>query len=253
MKVILLGTGTSHGIPMIGCDCPVCTSNDPRDKRTRTSIYVRYGDLDILVDTAPELRLQCVEYGVRRVDAILMTHHHIDHLAGLDDVRRFNWLQGGSLPVYGLPQTLARIREAFSYAVTEDPDYPSAKPMLELIPVDGDLELGGHRIVPIPLLHGRMPVLGFRFDGVAYCTDVSFIPDESLALLDGLEVLILEGLRHRPHPTHFNLQQGVEWARRIGAKQTYFTHIAHELKHQEANAQLPPDMALAYDGQVIEL
>ena len=253
MKVILLGTGTSHGIPMIGCDCPVCTSKDPRDKRTRTSIYVRYGDLDLLVDTPPELRLQCVAYGVRRVDAILMTHHHIDHLAGLDDVRRFNWMQGGSLPVYGLPQTLQRISEAFRYAVTEDPGYPSAKPILELIPHDGDLELGGHRIVPLPLLHGQMPVLGFRFGGFAYCTDVSFIPDESLALLSNLEVLVLEGLRHRPHPTHFNLQQGVEWARRIGAKQTYFTHIAHELKHQEANAELPPDMALGYDGQVIEL
>ena len=253
MKVTLLGTGTSHGIPMIGCDCAVCTSNDPRDRRTRTSMYVQYGDLDLLVDTAPELRLQCLACNVRRIDAILMTHHHVDHLAGLDDVRRFNWMQGTSLPIYALPSTLQRIRQMFSYAVVEDPSYPSAKPSLELIPLDGEVNLGGHRIVAVPLLHGQMPVLGFRFDGLAYCTDVSFIPDESMPLLADLEVLVLEAVRHRPHPTHFNLEQGLAWARRIGARQTYFTHVAHELKHAETNAALPPDMQLGYDGQVIEL
>jgi phosphoribosyl 1,2-cyclic phosphate phosphodiesterase len=209
--------------------------------------------LDVLVDAAPELRLQCVACEVRHVNAILLTHHHADHVVGLDDVRRFNWLQQGELPVYGLPKTLERIRQMFWYAFIDDPDYPSSKPSLKLIPIDGDIELSGHRITVVPLTHGRMPVLGFRFNNFAYCTDVNFIPDESLSLLRGLEVLVLDGLRRRPHPTHFNLAQAVEWAGRIGARQTYFTHIAHELKHAETNAELPDNMQLGYDGQTIDL
>ena len=141
----------------------------------------------------------------------------------------------------------------YRYAFITDPDYPSSKPSFELIEISGAIELGGHRIVPIPLLHGALPVFGFRFGSFAYCTDVSFIPDESLALLRGVEVLVLDALRHRPHPTHFNLAQALEWAGRIGARQTYFTHMAHQLKHAETNAELPPHMQLGYDGQVIEL
>lgn len=253
MRITLLGTGTSHGIPMIGCECAVCTSDDPRDRRTRVSIHVQYDDLAILVDAAPELRLQCLAAGIRHVDAMLMTHHHADHVMGLDDVRRFNWLSRRTMPIYGMRETLARLREMFSYAFIDDPDYPSSKPAVELIEITGDLELRGHRIVPIPLLHGTMPVLGFRFGSFAYCTDVSHIPDDSLGLLRGLDVLVLDALRHTPHPTHFNLEQAVSWAERIGAQQTYFTHIAHELGHAETNAALPARMQLGYDGQVIEL
>lgn len=252
VNVICLGTGTSHGVPMIGCDCPVCTSDDPRDRRSRPGIAVEYGDRTLLVDTPPELRLQCVAHGIKRVDAVLFTHHHADHVAGLDDLRRFNWLMGSRLECFGPRKTLEIIRRMFGYAFEEDPDYPSHKPELGLNPVDHyPFEVCGKRIVPIPLMHGPIPILGYRFGNVAYCTDCSVIPETSLDLLGGLDVLILDALRRRPHPTHFNLEQAVAAARRIGATRTFFTHIAHELRHAETNAELPAGMALAHDGLVL--
>jgi phosphoribosyl 1,2-cyclic phosphate phosphodiesterase len=252
VRLTILGSGTSHGVPMIGCQCAVCTSEDARDKRTRASAVFGYDGRNLLVDTAPELRLQCVACGVQRIDAVLFTHCHADHIVGLDDVRRFNWLQGGPINVYGDRSTLARLRLAFPYAFGDDPDYPSAKPQLVGLPLDGALELFGRRVVPVPLMHGSLPVFGFRVGNAAYCTDCSLIPPPSLALLEGLDVLVLDGLRRRPHPTHFNLEQAVHAARRIGARRTYFTHITHELKHAETNAELPPGMELAYDGLVCE-
>lgn len=252
VRVTILGSGTSHGVPMIGCDCPVCTSTDPRDRRTRPSVAVEYGERIFLVDTSPELRLQCVANGIRRVDAILFTHHHADHIAGLDDLRRFNVLMDRTLTCYGLPHTVEVVRQWFRYAFEDDPDYPSQKPSLRLESLDGGpFELFGRIIVPIPLMHGALAVLGYRFGNVAYCTDCNFIPPESLERLRGLDVLILDGLRRKPHPTHFNLDQAVEMARRIGARRTWFTHIAHALKHAETDAELPEGMALAYDGLVI--
>jgi len=251
ITVSVLGSGTSHGIPMIACGCRVCTSSDPRDRRTRSSVAVSWGETTVLIDTSPELRLQCLANDIRRADAVLYTHHHIDHLAGLDDLRRFNDLQRRTIPCHGQPDTLTRLRAMFAYAFEDDPEYPSAKPRLTLHQIDGPLLLEGLRIVPIPLLHGRLPVLGFRFGRFAYCTDVSEIPDSSWPLLEGLDVLILDALRLRPHPTHFHLDQAVEHARRIGAGRTFFTHIAHEILHEEINRRLPPGMALAYDGQRI--
>lgn len=237
---------------MIGCDCPVCTSDDPRDKRTRPGIAVDYGDRMFLVDTAPELRLQCVANRIRRLDAVLFTHHHADHVSGLDDLRRFNWLMDRPIRCYGLPHTVDVIRGSFRYAFEEDPEYPSQKPELELLPIDDrPLDIFGKTIIPIPLMHGPLPVLGYRFGPIAYCTDCNFIPEASTELLHGLDTLILDGLRRRPHPTHFNLDQAVEAARQVGARRTYFTHIAHALKHAETNLELPESMALAYDGQVI--
>ncbi len=254
MKVTFLGTGTSHGIPMIGCDCDVCTSNDPRDRRMRVSIAVEYEDgCTILVDTTPELRLQCLAHDVRRCDAVLFTHHHADHITGLDDLRRFNWIQGQPIECYGLPSTLDRLTRMFDYAFTHDPDYPSAKPHLIIRPVDGAFEVCGKRIVPVPLMHGPMEILGFRFGRFAYCTDCNAVPPSSMPLLEDLDVLVLDALRVRTHPTHFNLEQAVECARRIGARQTLFTHIAHELLHERTNHQLPEGMALAYDGQQVVL
>ncbi len=252
IRLTILGSGTSHGVPMIGCECAVCASDDPRDRRTRTSALFSYDGHNILIDTGPELRLQCLAHDIRRVDAILYTHFHADHVAGLDDVRRFNWLQGGSLTVYGDAGTLARLRQMFSYAFDQDPGYPSAKPELETALLDGPLELFGRTVVPIPLRHGPLGVYGFRVGKIAYCVDCNSIPDKSRELLSGLDALILDGLRHRPHPTHFNLEQAVAEARRIGAKRTYFTHIAHELGHAATNAELPPGMELAYDGLVCE-
>jgi len=251
LTVTLLGTGTSHGVPMIACDCSVCTSTDPHDKRTRTSIYIRRGETCLLVDTGPELRLQCLASDVRRVDAVLFTHHHIDHVAGLDDLRRFNWIQKSSIPLYGQPATLQRLATMFSYVFDPDLEYPSAIPQLTPHSIGGPFVIGDCAITPIPLLHGTLPVLGFRVGDFAYCTDVSEIPAASWPLLANLDVLVLDALRMRPHPTHFNLEQAVEHARRIGARQTYFTHIAHELGHAETNATLAAGMALGHDGLVI--
>ncbi len=254
IELIILGSGTSHGIPMIGCNCPVCTSDDPHDRRTRPSAAVRYGGHTVLIDTPPELRLQCVAQGIDRADAVLFTHAHADHVTGLDDLRRFNWLQQGDVQAYATADTVAVIQRMFAYIFVDDPDYPSHKPSLRMHAIgEAPFELLGRQVTPIPLMHGPLPVLGFRFGNVAYCTDCNFIPKESLARLDGLEVLILDGLRKRPHPTHFNLEQAVEMAERIGAGRTYFTHIAHELGHAETNATLPAGMALAHDGLRLEV
>lgn len=253
MKVVVLGSGTSHGVPMIGCSCAVCTSADPRDRRTRCSIVVSEGETSVLVDTPPELRLQCLSCGVERIDAVLLTHHHADHLAGFDDLRHFNRLTGRAVPVYGMAETLEALRAMFRYVFSEDREYESYRPAVELRAIEGPVTVGRLTAIPVPLLHGRMRVLGYRFGRFAYCTDVSAIPEESYGLLEGLEVLILDALRRRPHPTHFNLEQAVEQARRIGARRTFFTHIAHELGHAETCAALPAGMSLAYDGQVIEV
>lgn len=252
VRLTILGSGTSHGVPMIGCGCPVCTSPDPRDRRTRTSAVFTTESGNILIDTGPELRLQAVAVGLRSVDAILYTHHHADHVVGLDDVRRFNWLRGAPLDVFANARTIGHLRAMFAYAFERDADYPSAKPELRAHVIDGPLELCGQTVIPLPYLHGTLPVLGFRVGRIAYCPDCSHIPDHTRPLLEGLEVLVLDALRRRPHPTHFNLEQAIAEARRIGARRTYFTHIAHELGHAATQAELPPGMFLAYDGLVCE-
>jgi phosphoribosyl 1,2-cyclic phosphate phosphodiesterase len=252
VTLTILGSGTSHGIPMIGCDCAVCTSDDPRDRRTRTSAVFSYDGCNLLIDTGPELRLQCVAQGIRRADAILFTHHHADHVVGLDDVRRFNWLQRSPITAYGNERTIGYVRSMFAYAFTDEPDYPSAKPDLHTRVIDGPIELFGRIVTPIPYFHGPLAVLGYRVGNIAYCPDCNRIPDESRELLRGLDVLVLNALRRRPHPTHFTIDEAVEEARRIGARRTYFTHIAHELGHVATNAVLPEGMALSYDGLVCE-
>ncbi len=249
VEVIVLGTGTSHGVPMIGCECPVCTSDDPHDKRTRPSIWVRYGGVRFLVDTSPELRLQCLANGIRQVDAVLFTHHHADHVAGLDDLRRFNWMTKRAVPCYGTQRTLVGVQRMFSYAFEPAGNSPHSRPQLELREIgDEPFEVNGVQVIPIPLLHGPMPVLGFRFGPFAYCTDCSTVPEDSISRLTGVEVLILDALRHDEHPTHLSLKQAVGLAERIGSQKTYFTHMAHQLKHAETNAGLPSGMALAHDG-----
>lgn len=249
LDVLFLGTGTSHGVPMIGCDCAVCRSPDLHDFRDRCSLYLSSGDQRILIDTSPELRHQCLKWNVRRVDAVLYTHHHADHVMGLDDLRRFNWLSHGVLPVYGQAATLDRLRIMFPYAFVGAGPSASSRP--ELVPHaigEGPFRVGSLWITPIPLNHGTMPVLGFRIGRFAYCTDCNAISESSQALLGDLDVLVLDALRLRPHPTHFNLAQAIEMAHRIGAKTTYFTHIAHDIGHAAIEPTLPPGMHLAYDG-----
>jgi phosphoribosyl 1,2-cyclic phosphate phosphodiesterase len=252
LRLTILGSGTSHGIPMIACDCPVCTSPDPRDRRTRTSALVSFDGRHVLIDTAPELRLQCLAAGVTRVDALLFTHAHADHVVGLDDVRRFNHLARPVLPAYASAATLDTLRRMFDYAFQDDPDYPSAKPRLEARVVTGPFDLFGRRVTPLPYPHGPTEVLGYRIGNIAYCPDCSGIPDEIRPQLASLDVLVLDALRRRPHPTHFNLEQALAEARRIGARRTYFTHIAHELGHAAASTELPPGVELAWDGLICE-
>jgi len=249
MEVVILGSGTSHGVPMIGCACAVCRSDDPRDRRMRPSVFVRSGNTRILVDTTPELRLQCLANHIESIDAVLFTHHHADHVTGLDDLRRFNWINRKPVPCYGSARTIENIRRMFAYAFDAAPDSPHSRPKLELTEIGQEpFDIDGVRITPIPLMHGPLPVLGFRIGAFAYCTDCSEIPVGSLGVLRDLDVLVLDALRLTPHPTHFNLEQAIEASWRIGAKQTYFTHIAHEIGHAKIDAGLPEGMHLAHDG-----
>lgn len=250
---VFLGTGTSMGVPVIGCECRVCRSADPRNRRTRPSALIRTPAGTILIDTTPELRLQLLREDVRRVHAILYTHFHVDHLYGLDDARVFPKYLGGPLPIYCTAEVEAVIREVFAYAFHPgNADLPPGflpKLRFERIFTGGPFEVLGQRVVPIPLRHGQFEVLGFRFDDVAYCTDVNRIPEESWELLAGLRVLVLDCLRDGPpHPTHFNLEGALEVVRKLRPGQTYLTHMSHEVDHETVSAKLPPGVTLAHDG-----
>jgi phosphoribosyl 1,2-cyclic phosphate phosphodiesterase len=263
MRVTVLGSGTSHGVPSIGCDCAVCRSADPKDKRTRPSIFI---ELDasppsafaesvraILVDTSTDLRAQALANDVRRVDAILFTHSHADHVFGLDDVRRYNQMQKTAIPCFADEETLDGLRRMFAYVFEPPKQKGGGIPQLAIFRVAGPFSLGGVEIVPVPLFHGRLPVLGFRIGAFAYLTDCNLIPGSSWPLLAGVRTIILDALRHRPHSTHFSVGEALEVARRLGAERTYFTHICHDLGHAETNAQLPAGVELAYDGLVLEI
>lgn len=255
IELLFLGTGTSAGVPMIGCHCPVCTSPDPHDKRNRASVVISYAGPDgnlvrVLVDTTPELRIQCIAHDVHRIDAVVYTHAHADHLMGLDDCRRFNAVKGGPLDVWADARTEASLLRCFQYAFqAPDPELKVFRPHLVPRTIAGPFDIAGVTWTPVPLVHGDLPVLGFRIGRLAYCTDVSFIPPSSYPLLEGLDVLVLDALQRKRHTTHFSLEQALDEARKIGARQTYFTHIAHGLSHRETNAELPDAIRLAFDGQ----
>jgi phosphoribosyl 1,2-cyclic phosphate phosphodiesterase len=252
VELLFLGTGTSAGVPMIGCDCDVCHSIDPHDTRTRPSVVISYGETSVLVDTTPELRVQCLANDVKKIDAVVFTHAHADHIMGLDDVRRFNALKDGPLDIWADEKSFADIFKCFGYAFRPPQAVEkSFRPQLVRRTIDGPFEIGGVTWTPFPLIHGDEVVLGLRVGRLAYCTDVNVIPETSYAQLKDLDVLVLDALAPNPHSKHFSLPQAVEAAQRIGAKQTYFTHIAHRLPHEATNRELPPNMKLAYDGQRI--
>ena len=248
---LFLGTGTSHGVPMIGCDCAVCRSTDPRDNRLRPSIYVECDNGQrILVDTTPDFRQQALRHDIRRVDAVVYTHAHADHVLGLDELRRFNHMTHQPVPLYGEKRTLEQIKQTFAYAFDADARAGGGVPNLTMHVIDASpFTIGGQEIVPVPVRHGTWTIFGYRFGRFAYLTDCNAIPDSSRPLLENLDVLVLDALRHRPHPTHFTVAQAIEAAKAIGAKQTYLTHICHDLGHAETSAKLPDGVALAYDGQ----
>ena len=268
MKITVLGSGTSHGVPFIGCECAVCRSSDPRDKRSRPSILIDLGAGHrgasaepsalspvryVLVDTSTDLRQQALTNGVTRVDAILFTHAHADHICGFDDIRRFNQLQQTPMACFGSHETLADVRRMFSYVFAPPKQQGGGLPQVRMFPLGGAFSLGGVEIVPIPVLHGVLPVLGFRVGTFAYLTDCNRIPDASWPLLEGVTTVIVDALRRNTHSTHFSVAEAVDVVARLGATRAYFTHISHDLGHAETCAHLPPGVELAYDGQVLEL
>jgi phosphoribosyl 1,2-cyclic phosphate phosphodiesterase len=250
----ILGSGTSQGVPAIGCDCPTCRSDDPRDRRLRPSALFSVSGRALLVDLSADFRQQMLAHDIRRIDAVLMTHHHFDHIGGFDDLRQYNYLQGGSMRIFGLRETLDEMRHTFRYAFGGAVQTGGGLPSAELIEIEGDrpFEVDGVTVQPVPVKHGVLDILGYRVDGVAYLTDVSAIPDASRPLLRGLDALVLNALRHRPHPTHLHLDAAIAEARRIGARRTWFTHIAHNILHARDAALLPEDMDFSYDGQMIQ-
>jgi phosphoribosyl 1,2-cyclic phosphate phosphodiesterase len=256
LTVIVLGSGTSQGVPMIGCRCPVCLSDDPRDKRTRSSIYLAAPGAKILVDTTPELRLQSLREGLDSLDAVLFTHAHADHVMGFDDLRRFCDLGEGILPIHGSETTLAQIRHIFPYAFN-----PTRKVRgyvhVEGHVITGPFVLGGLEITPLPVPHGAVDTLGFLFAWrgrklLAYLSDCASVPEPVRATVAGVEVLIIDGLRDKPHPTHLTVSGAIEAAQAIGAKRAYLTHLTHEKTHADRLLQLPPGVEVAFDGMKLE-
>ena len=239
---------------MIGCACAVCRSTNPRDRRLRPSIYVDVpGCAGILVDTTPDLRQQALTAGLTRLDAVLFTHSHADHILGLDEIRRFNFMQGGAIPCYAAATAWDSIRRTFYYVFDGMPREGGGIPKIEAHEITGPFTVGGVDVVPVPLLHGRMPILGFRFGDFAYLTDCSAIPDESWALVAGVQTLVVDALRDKKHATHFTVDEALDAIARIAPRRAYLTHMSHDLGHAETNARLPAGVELAYDGLVLDV
>jgi phosphoribosyl 1,2-cyclic phosphate phosphodiesterase len=252
MRITMMGSGTSSGVPVIGCGCATCASTDPRDRRLRPGLKIEIDGGFVLVDTSVDLREQALRFGLPRVDAVVFTHAHADHVFGLDELRVFNFRQRASIPCFGSAETLRGLRRVFAYAF-EDGQEGGGKPRIDLIEVDGPVDLLGRRFVPVPVLHGTMPVLGWRVNDFAYVTDVSRIPPQSERLLHGLDALILGALRYRPHPTHFTIAEALAVIERLGPRRAYLTHLGHDVRHAEPALALPSNVDFGFDGLVLDV
>jgi len=253
LKITFLGTGTSQGVPVIGCTCDVCCSLDFRDKRLRTSIHLDIDGISLVIDTGPDFRQQMIREGISRLDAVLFTHAHRDHTAGLDDVRAFNFMQQKSMPVFGTPETLSQIKSDFVY-IFGPKNYPGL-PQVELHTISEEIfSVSDVTITPLPVLHFRLPVHGFRIGNFSYITDAKIIPDSTIQRLTGTEILVLNALQREQHISHFNLNEALDMVNMIKPKKTYFTHISHKLgRHATLEKELPDDVQLAFDGLRLSL
>lgn len=252
MLVTILGSGTSSGVPVIGCKCSVCRSDNPRNHRYRASILMQWDGASVVVDTGPEFRLQVLRAGLDNLDGVLVTHEHADHICGLDDVRFFT-MRGKVMPLYGSERAIAYVRTAFSYIFDGSHTPGTFRPSIQTNEANGPFNLGGSTVIPVPVMHGALPILGYRVGGFAYVTDCSAIPSDSVTLLQGLDTLVLGALRDRPHPTHFTVAQALEAIQILRPKRACLTHIGHELDHDETNARLPSGVQLAYDGLTLDI
>jgi phosphoribosyl 1,2-cyclic phosphate phosphodiesterase len=253
MKATLtvLGSGTSMGVPTIGCDCAVCTSTDPHDRRTRPSVLVEYSGHHVLIDTTPDFREQAIREHIRRLDAVLYTHSHADHILGLDDLRPLSFRREGRLPLYASQTAGDYMRYMFRYIFEDNYKY-GGMAQVELNTITGPVDLFGVQFLPVKVLHGDTAILGFRFGSAAYLTDFSEIPEESFASLRGLDIVFLDALRHKPHPTHSTVENSLRLVERLKPQRAFFTHICHDLPHEATNRALPPHVRLSYDGMKLE-
>jgi phosphoribosyl 1,2-cyclic phosphate phosphodiesterase len=255
VTITFLGTGTSSGVPMIGCDCPVCRSLDPRDQRLRVSVHIAVEGRSLVIDTGPDFRQQMLRARITQLDAVLFTHEHKDHTAGLDDIRAFNFRQQQEIPVFAEPRVIRQLRQEFAYIFAEQ-KYPGV-PQVSLHPIESDMEpfdVLGLSVQPIRALHYRLPVLGFRIGGFVYLTDANYLAPETLDLLRGADTIVLNALRKEPHISHFTLAQAVEILEELRPRRAYLTHISHQLgRHREVEAELPSWIRLAYDGLKVEV
>jgi phosphoribosyl 1,2-cyclic phosphate phosphodiesterase len=256
MKATLtvLGSGTSMGVPTIGCDCAVCTSADPHDRRTRPSIMVQWDGHTVLIDTTPDFREQAIREGINKIDAVLYTHGHADHILGLDDVRPLSFPRvtgGGKIPLFATENTAQTLRNVFRYIFDGDYKYGGLA-QVELHAIDGPIEMFGARFIPLTVNHGDNPIEAYRFGSAAYLTDFSSIPQETMSQLEGLDILFLDALRHHPHPTHSSVEQSLKIVEQLKPRRAFFTHISHDLPHEQTNAALPNNVRLSHDGQKLE-
>jgi len=248
----VLGSGTSMGVPTIGCDCSVCRSPDPRDRRTRPSVMISYNGRHVMIDSTPDFREQALREKITHLDAVLYTHTHADHILGIDDLRPLTYRhKPGKLPLYATPHACDFLRNMFRYIFEAEYKF-GGLPQVDLQPIEGPVELFGARFEPVTVIHGETPIIGFRFGSAAYLTDHSEVPAATRDKLRGLDILFLDALRYTPHPTHSTVEQSLKIMEEVKPKRTFFTHICHDLPHQATNAGLPPGVQLAFDGMKLE-
>ncbi len=255
LKFTVLGSGTSGGVPTISCNCPTCTSSDPRDKRLRSSLLIQSETTNAVIDTSADFRQQMIRAGVMKLDGVAYTHHHFDHIGGFDDIRAFNYTSEKPLPIYLSSQTFKELRRTFIYAFEEPVQIGGGVPLIETNIIDGenDFSIGDISFSPLKMKHGKLDVLGFKIGGLAYCTDTNYLPEETIDKIKGVDALVIDALRYHRHPTHFNVQDALMMIEKIEPRKAYLTHIAHQIKHSECEGKLPEGVELLYDGMEIVL